>query len=58
MAMTDNELVAEMEKIQEEFSDDNESVHAEWDDLFCSVLESLGYEKAVAVFKAYPKWYA
>jgi len=37
---------------------DTEEGHAEADDLMCNVLESLGYQDGVAVFRQAGKWYA
>jgi len=35
-----------------------EENHGDADDLLCDVLDSLGYDDGVAIFKAMAKWYS
>ncbi len=37
---------------------DMEECHTEMDDYILKVLETLGYEEGVKVFRTTPKWYA
>ena len=37
---------------------DIEGAHSEADDLMCQLLEELGYEEGVKIFKNAEKWYA
>lgn len=37
---------------------DREDAHARGDDLMCKVLEQLGYEEGVKVFRDMEKWYS
>lgn len=36
---------------------DEAKTHPEADELLCELLEDLGYNEAVAVFRDAPKWY-
>ena len=36
---------------------DEEEAHMMADELMCNLLETLGYGKAVKIFKNMPKWY-
>lgn len=37
---------------------DPEKEHGDMDDLMCKLLESLGYDEGVEIFKNAEKWYA
>ena len=39
-------------------NDDNETAHAEADDLLCRLLQELGYSEVVEVYEKVGKWYA
>lgn len=57
--MTTPEQAAEYaQKLVKEYGADKEAVHGYLDDLLCSVLRELGYEKLVEIFENTEKWYA
>lgn len=56
--MTPKEFEKEMKKIIENKSKDTEYVHLKMDELMCKVLEGLGYQKGVSLFKNTERWYA
>jgi hypothetical protein len=47
-----------MENIFPDDGYDAEGAHLEADDLMCQLLEELGYEEGVKIFKNAEKWYA
>lgn len=52
---------SEFEEQMKEFAkhDDNrEFMHQDMDDLMCDILEKLGYQKGVEIFRRTHKWYA
>ena len=53
--MTPQEFAEKMKACE---SDDLEAQHVLADDLMCELLESLGYEAGVGVFREMDKWYA
>lgn len=48
----------EMKKISSYADDDTEKAHGDADELMCTILKSLGYEKGVEIFEKMPKWYS
>lgn len=40
------------------FRGDKEDIHWQMDNYMLSVLEELGYEEGVKIFRETPKWYA
>ena len=54
----DEELLERMNEVLKKYSDDWESVHSCFDDLFCEVLKQLGYTESVKLFEGTEKWYA
>lgn len=53
---SDSEAAKLMKKIAK--NTDTEGAHGEADDLLCEVLSNLGYEKLVAAYQSFGKWYA
>ena len=47
-----------MENIFPDDGYDTEGAHGMADDLMCQLLEELGYEEGVKIFKNAEKWYA
>lgn len=58
MATTPEEFAAQMQEIRDTIGSDQESAHAEMDDLMEKVLVELGYGGGIAIFVKQPKWYA
>jgi len=59
LSSTDPAHVAKrMQSIVDHNSGDQEVCHAEMDQLMCDLLETLGYTKAVELFRKEEKWYA
>lgn len=56
--LTPDKFMDKMHEIVEKHGGYEEPVHIEMDDLMCEVLESLGYEDGVRVFKKQDKWYS
>ena len=53
--MTEEEAVTKMQEIMHH---DIESAHMEADDILCSLLISLGYQRLIEVYRQIDKWYA
>lgn len=47
-----------MQSIIDFNGDDQERCHVEMDQLLMDLLETLGYDEAVKIFRSEPKWYA
>ena len=56
--MTPEEFLEAMKAIERTAKDDVEAFHIMADELMTSLLEMLGYEAWVEVFKSAKKWYA
>ena len=57
----EEEFYEAMKKISNELHDiyyDKERIHIEMDNLMCELLTTLGYGRAIEIFKSTPKWYA
>ncbi len=52
----EDQAILDAKEIIEEY--DTESSHSKLDDLLCDVLDSLGYEALVKVYKDADKWYS
>lgn len=57
MKFSPDELLDEMKALKEEYPRSPEHFHKTADELMCDLLVELGYEKAVAFFRAEKKWY-
>ena len=55
---TPEEFTKRMQEIHNRYSDDEEVVHSEMDDLMCELLRELGYGEGVDIFDNTHKWYA
>jgi hypothetical protein len=49
-------IIKRLKELQKK--EDIEAAHIEADEILCSLLEKLGYEKVVEEWKKVPKWYA
>ena len=56
--ITPEEFDIEMNRIFFKYLDDTEGAHRAMDRLMCDVLESLGYEYGVGIFRVCSKWYS
>lgn len=56
--ITPEEFAEQMIQLAEKYSDDTETCHIMMDALMCDILESLGYNKGVAIFNETDMWYA
>lgn len=56
--ITPDEFAKRMRDIHERYSDDEEIVHVEMDDLMCALLRELGYNEGIDIFDYTHKWYA
>ena len=56
--MTPKEFEKAISELYKKYKDDPEKFHGESDDLMCFVLNSLGYNKGVEIFRNADKWYA
>ena len=54
----DEEVYADLLKIDELTEDDYELKHRYADEYLCQLLTNLGYPRGVRVFWRLPKWYA
>ena len=53
-----SEFENRMKELASHQSDDREFMHQDMDDLMCDILEAIGYQKGVEIFRQTPKWYA
>ena len=56
--ITPKEFAECMETIAEVCEGDTEMRHIDMDNAMCGMLEQLGYEEGVAIFRKSLKWYA
>ena len=56
--ITSADFLVEMNKLVNAYGEDAERFHFEADELLCEVLESLGYELGVQMFREKEKWYS
>ena len=54
--MTPEEFKRKMQEIDDEYG--TEDGHIKADDLMCEVLEWLGYDEGVEIFRQMYKWYS
>ena len=58
ITITPEEFAKRMRDIHDMYSDDEEVVHSEMDDLMCDLLRELGYGEGIDIFDHTHKWYA
>jgi hypothetical protein len=51
-------IAKRMQLIVDHLAGDQEVCHVEMDQLMCDLLETLGYDEAVRIFRSEEKWYA
>ena len=57
MKMTPEELKTKLIALQEQYSEDPETLHLKADMLLCECLTSLGYTDSVDIFMKMTRWY-
>ena len=55
---SDKWAIEKLEAAKTNFSGDLEALHMEVDDILCELLEMLGYQEVVKIYKDIDKWYA